>query len=401
MGREYPRSSGREEVIAEHMDTADIVQHVGPAGFHDLGPGYLDSELIPTHSLRSAFAAALDGYGDLALRYGHNHGALPFREAVADHLSEIESRPWSPDQLLVTPGTSQMLDSLVSLLARPGDVVLAELPTYDLALKIFGDRGLDVAPIRRDQHGPVPAAIEDAVRDARGAGRRVAFAYLVPTFHNPTGTLVPHARRAELVDVARQCGLTIVEDDAYADLALDGSSTPPSLAALAGTEGVIRVGTFSKTLAPGLRLGWLAASAGRCRELAARGVVQSGGAPSHLPALAVAGLIRDGTYRTHLQQLRERLADRRDTLVATLRNALGQDVAVPRPPGGLFVWIGLPPWLPEPEAVGRASEAGVLVHPGSSFGSPRPAIRLAYSATPLDRMHRAAHALAGAWNLKD
>ncbi|WP_344526046.1 aminotransferase class I/II-fold pyridoxal phosphate-dependent enzyme [Streptomyces albiaxialis] len=377
------------------------MQHVGPAGFHDLGPGYPDPELIPTNALRGAFATALDRYGDLALRYGHDHGALPFREAVAEHLSRTEAHPWSPEQLLVTPGTSQMLDTVASALSRPGDVVLAEAPTYDLALRIFRDRGLDVAPVHRDRHGPVPGAIEEAVRTARRSGRRAAFVYLVPTFHNPTGTLIPLSRRAELIDAARGCGLTFVEDDAYADLAFDGLPTPPSLAALAGQEGVIRLGTFSKTLAPGLRLGWLGSSARRCRELAGRGVVRSGGAASHLPSLAVAGLLGDGRYDTHLRGLREHLAERRNALVTTLRDTLGQDFTVPLPPGGLFAWIGLPPWLPETEAVSRAAEAGVLVQPGSPFGSPTPAIRLAYSATPPTRLHRAAHALAGAWTLKD
>ncbi|MFC7908194.1 aminotransferase class I/II-fold pyridoxal phosphate-dependent enzyme [Streptomyces nigra] len=373
---------------------------MAPTGFLDLGPGYLDPELVTTDTIGRAYSAALARYGDTALAYGHNQGALPYRAALARHLTRTDSEPWMPSHLLTTSGTSQALDMLASVFSRPDDVVLAEAPTYDLALNIFRDHGLTVSAVRCDADGPDPEEMERTVEAVRASGRRVAFAYLIPTFHNPTARLVPTARRTALIAAAHRRNLLIVEDDAYTDLSLDGTPTPPSLTALAKWEGVLRLGTFSKTLAPGMRLGWLGGSPHLCRRLADRGVAHSGGSPSHLTSLAVAQLMDDGGYVEHLEQLRARLAQRREALSVTLREHLPHDFTLRPVHGGLFVWVGIPPWLPEQEAVGRASAAGVLVQPGSRFGSREPAVRLAYSAHPPTRLRSAAARLAGAWRQK-
>lgn len=412
MQREYTSDSGgegKEQSQGETLEgpdlggpytAADIVQHVAPIGFLDLGPGYLDPELVPTDTIGRAYSAALARYGDTALAYGHNQGALPYRAALARHLTRTDAEPWTPAHLLTTSGTSQALDTLASAFSRPGDVVLTEATTYDLALNIFRDRGLTVSPVTCDADGPDPEAMERAVDLVRASGRRVAFAYLIPTFHNPTARLIPTARRIDLVVAARRQNLLIVEDDAYADLFLDGTEAPPSLTALATWDGVLRLGTFSKTLAPGLRLGWLGGSPALCRRLADRGVAHSGGSPSHLTALAVAELMQDGGYVEHLERLRPRLAHRRDALSALLRERLRHDFTLRPVQGGLFTWVELPPWLLEQEAVARASAAGVLVQPGSRFGSREPAIRLAHCAHPPTRLRSAAAGLAGVWNQK-
>lgn len=412
MQREYTNDSVREgrgerrgqqlhglDAVGRYA-AADIVQHVAPTGFLDLGPGYLDPELVTTDTIGRAYSAALARYGDTALAYGHNQGALPYRAALARHLTRTDAEPWTPSHLLTTSGTSQALETLASVFARPDDVVLAEAPTYDLALNIFRDHGLAVSAVTCDAEGPDPEAMERTAEALRVSGRRVAFAYLIPTFHNPTARLVPTARRMALIAAARRHNLLIVEDDAYTDLSLDGSPTPPSLTALAKWDGVLRVGTFSKTLAPGLRLGWLGGSPHLCRRLADRGVAHSGGSPSHLTSLAVAQLMDDGSYVEHLEQLRAQLAHRREALSATLREHLPHDFTLRPVHGGLFVWVDIPPWLPEQEAVVRAAAVGVLVQPGSRFGSREPGIRLAYSAHPPTRLRAAAARLAGVWRQK-
>ncbi|MFF7167377.1 aminotransferase class I/II-fold pyridoxal phosphate-dependent enzyme [Streptomyces sp. NPDC008086] len=385
---------------ADRYAAADIVQHVAPTRFLDLGPGYLDPELVSIDTIGCAYSAALARYGDMALAYGHNQGSLPYRAALARHLTRTDAEPWTPSHLLTTAGTSQALDTLTSAISHPGDVVLTEAPTYDLALNIFRDHGLTVSALACDADGPDPEAMERTVESLRSSGRRVAFAYLIPTFHNPTARLMPTPRRKDLIAAAQRQNLLIVEDDAYADLSLDGTETPPSLTALAKWDGVLRLGTFSKTLAPGLRLGWLGGSPRLCRRLADRGVAHSGGSPSHLTALAVAELMHDGSFVEHLERLRVHLAHRRDALSATLREHLRHDFTLRPVRGGLFTWVELPRWLPEQEAVARASAVGVAVQPGSRFGSPDSAVRLAYSAHPPTHLRSAAARLADVWNQK-
>lgn len=375
-----------------------IVQSVAPSGLCDLGPGYPDDRLVPAADISRAVAEAIRRYGVTALAYGHNQGPLPFREALAARLSRRDGDDVRPEQLLVTAGTSQTLDVLAGALASPKDVVLVESLSYDLGLRIFRDRGLAVREVAMDASGVRPDALERAVREERAAHRNVAFAYLVPTFHNPTGTLMPRARRRDVLDVAHRNGLLLLEDDAYGELALGDEEPPPALSTLAGHRGSWRLGTFSKSLAPGLRLGWLAADAESVARLAARGLFDSGGCPSQLAALGVAELLRDGGYGHHLDRLRGALGARRDALAVTLRALLPGTYDVTVPGGGLFTWIGLPPGRGEQDSAAAARRAGVLVARGSRFGTPtRPALRLAHGAHSPDRLRAAARALAAAW----
>ncbi|MFD1539761.1 aminotransferase class I/II-fold pyridoxal phosphate-dependent enzyme [Nonomuraea guangzhouensis] len=267
-----------------------------------------------------------------------------------------------PEGVLVTAGTSQALHLLATTLARPGDAVLVEESCYDLGRLILTDCGLRPCEVPGDASGMDPGALDTAL-----AVSRPAFVYLNPTFHNPTGRVVPLHRRHELLAVARRHATTIVEDDAYADLYLDGVAPPAALACLAGHRGVIRLGTFSKSLAPGLRLGWLTAEPALADRLAAHGVLQSGGCPNHTTSLAVSTLLDRGHYDRHLVWLRERLRERRDALVDVLAARLDAGFQLDRPVGGLFVWVRTD--RREPDLLAAARRAGVLVSAGSRFGS--------------------------------
>ncbi|WP_066941470.1 aminotransferase class I/II-fold pyridoxal phosphate-dependent enzyme [Microtetraspora fusca] len=363
-----------------------IVQAVAPDGVADLAPGYLDPELLPTGLIADAYTEALEEYGAAALTYGENQGVLPLRQALAERAA-TGGRPCGPEHVLVTAGTSHALHLLATTLARPGDVVLCEPVCYDFGRRILTDRGLLPSPIPMDGEGPDPAALVEAARAHRAAGRRVAFVYLVPTFHNPTGLLVGEHRRRELVAAARENDVLIVEDDAYAELRLDPVVMPPSLAELAGYTGVIRLCTFAKTLGPGLRLGWMIADPVLTARLAAGGLLSSGGGLNHLASLAVATLLLDGRYDRRIARLREGLRARRDALVT----ALGGGVAVPH--GGFFLW------LPGLDA-GAAERAGVRVADGARFGAPPgPVSRLSYSFNPPEELAAAGRRLAALLDL--
>ncbi|MER6950339.1 aminotransferase class I/II-fold pyridoxal phosphate-dependent enzyme [Nonomuraea sp. NPDC000554] len=358
-----------------------IVQDVAQPGITDLAPGYLDPALLPVDLLAAAYGSALARYGPAALSYGDNQGVEPLREALAARAG------CGPDNVLITAGTSHALHLLATTLAEPGDVVLCEPTAYDYGKQIFTDRRLLLAPFAADEEGPEPDALAAAIRRHRAVGRRIAFAYLIPTFHNPTGRLVGEQRRLELLDVARSHDVLVVEDDAYAELCLDELPMPRSLAALASYEGVVRLCSFAKTLGPGLRLGWMLASSSFVASLAASGLLSSGGGLNHLASLAVTTIIEDGRYDRRLATLRRELALRRDALV----KGLGVCCAVRPPRGGFFLWVR---GGSEEHMLAAAARAGVRVAAGSRFGRPpTPAVRLSYSFNPPDALFQAGHRL--------
>ena len=375
-----------------------VVQCPDPAGVVNLSPGYLDPALLPTDLLRDAYAAALTEYGPAALAYGENQGPLPLRTALAGRIALADGVPCSPDQLVITAGTSSMLD-LIARSAPCGATVLVEELSYNFGVEIFRARGLSVRRVPTDEHGMVPDGLANAIAESD-----VAFVYLVPTFHNPTGRVVPTDRRLALIAVAQAHDVTIVEDDAYTEIFFESDAVPRSMAGLANYAGVVRLGSFSKSLAPGVRLGWLAADAPTASAWADSAMFVSGGGVNHLAAMAVTTLIEHGGYERHGTWLRDQLRQRRDALVDTLRGAL--DFPVPRPAGGFFVWLR-PNRHSEAELVAAAERIGVPVAGGSRFGpTGEPAVRLAFSFHRPDRLADAAVRLAGVlvnphWNTVD
>ena len=375
-----------------------VVQTVSPPGVLDLGPGYLQPGLLPVDLLRGAYSAALAEFGAAALAYGNNEGALPLREALADRVTKSEGCLCGPENVVLTAGTSQALQLIATTLASPGEVVFTDRICYDLARALFLDCGLRLREVPTDSGGMDPVALAEAVADERAAGRNPAFVYATPTFHNPTGLLVPAARRAELVAAASSLGVLIVEDDAYAELELDGQETPRSLAGLAGHRGVVRLRTFSKTLAPGLRLGWLLAEPAMAARLAAHGMFVSGGCVNHTTSLAVAMLLRSGEYDAYLRWLRARLRERRDALVSALTERLPEDIGFDTPGGGFFLWLRARRRHTERGLVESAAASGVAVGAGSRFGTTQaPSVRLSFSFNPPETLASAARRLATAW----
>lgn len=371
------------------------VQSVAPPGVTDLGPGYLDPGLLPVGLLREAYSSALPEFGAASLAYGDNRGARPLRIALAARTAADGSTACSPDQLVITAGTSHMLHLLATMFARPGAVVLIDEVSYDLGRRIFTDCGLRLREVPADSAGTDPEALAAALR----GGGTTAFIYLNPTFQNPTGLVVPRERRLELLAVAREHETLVVEDDAYADLTLSGPEPPGSLAELARYHGVIRLLTFSKSLAPGLRLGWLQAEHALTERLVSHGLFASGGALNHTSSLAVLALLRSGAYSRHLAWLRTELRARRDALVGTLRESLSDCFVLVPPSGGFFVWLRCRTEASEEDLMSAARCARVRVAAGSRFGTVRYAsIRLSYSLNGPAELSRAARRLAAALN---
>ncbi|MEV6977524.1 aminotransferase class I/II-fold pyridoxal phosphate-dependent enzyme [Kitasatospora sp. NPDC093806] len=379
-----------------------VVQEVAPPGRLDLGPGYLEPALLPVAELHRAGARALAEYGAAALSYGEDQGALPLREPLAERAARLDGVPCGPEHVLLTAGTSQALQLIATVLARPGDVVLLDEQSYDLAQLLFTDCGLALHRLAADGLGTSAVALDKAVAGLRRAGRRPAFLYLTPTHQNPTGRTVPLSRREELLAVAAAHRLPVVEDDAYAELTLDGPPPPPSMAALAGYRGVLRLRTFSKTLAPGLRLGWLLGDPELVERLVSHGLFVSGGAVNHTTSLTVATLLRDGGFDRRLAELRAGLRLRRDALAEALGIAGSRRGERPWrcrvPGGGYFLWLSFPHGPSDHRIAALADAAGVRIARGSRFGpTGAPSVRLAFSFNPPDRLAEAGERLATGW----
>jgi len=374
---------------------AGVVQAVSPPGVVDLATGYLDPGLFPVGLVRDAYAAALAEFGSAALSYGDDRGLLGLRTALATRAGP----PCGPEHVLLTAGTSAALYLLATRLAQPGAVVFAEQRSYDLGCRLLTDCGLRVWPVPMDAAGMDPQALQEAVGEVRALGLAPAFAYLIPAFHNPTGLLVPARRRRELLAVAARNGLTVVEDDAYAELSFTGTPEP-SLGELAGYRGVIRLGTFSKTLGPGLRLGWLLADPPLVARLAGHGLFRSGGSPNHLASAAVTTLVESGGYDRHVGWLRDRLRTRRDALADALATHLAEVAAFTPPAGGYFLWLHARGELTEPGLEAAAARAGLVVAVGSRFGGGPPGLRLSFSFNAPDRLAEAVGRLADALTME-
>ncbi len=372
-----------------------IVQLTHRPGVIDLGWGHPDPALLPAAALREAVGAALDRLGPDALAYGAVRGPAPLRDWLGERIARTEGRAPAPGEILITGGISHALDQLCTLLARPGDVALVESPTYHLAVRILREHPLDLVPVPADDGGLRVDALAATVATLRRAGRAPRLLYTVPTFHNPTGVSLDPARRRALVELAAAEGLTVIEDDAYRELAYDGPA-PPSLWSLAPPGAVVRLGSFSKAVAPGLRLGWLTADAATVARLADGGLLDSGGGVNHFTACAVAAFCGAGRFEEQVARLRAAYRARRDALAGALREHLPAGCRWRAPAGGFFVWARLPDGLDAAALLPRAVEGGVAYLPGARChldGGPAETLRLAFGLYPPEALAEAARRL--------
>jgi DNA-binding transcriptional MocR family regulator len=333
-----------------------------------------------------ACTAEIARWGDAVLTYGADRGPSPLIDAIAARLTDLDGRPTAADEILITAGASQGLDMACGALAAPGEGVLVEDPTYDLALGIFRDRRLHPYALPRARWSE-RGALEEVVAAGHAAGRPIRLAYVIPTYHNPTGEVMTADARSALVEVARAHGMVIVEDDVYRELAYD-SPPPPPLQATA-PDVTVRLGSFAKSVGPGLRTGWITARAERIDSLLECGLLRSGGGIAHVPALIVARFHDGRRFADHVDRLRAAYRARRDALVDALSRD-GGECRVATPAGGMFAWLTLPDGVDERHVVKEAFARGVAVAPGTQFyvdGAGRQgALRLAFTCLPREDM---------------
>lgn len=376
------------------MSTPSSTQREIPPGVIDLGVGQPSPALLPVEIIEAAAAHATARRDPALLAYGVEQGERRFREALAGFLADRTGRPVDPDRLLVTNGASQALDLVCTLFTQAGDTVLVEEPTYFLALKIFADHRLLVVPLPMDSGGLVVEALAAAL-----ARERPALVYSIPAFHNPAGVSLAADRRAALASLCREHGALLVADEVYHLLAYTAAAPPPPMATHAAAGGVIALGSFSKILAPGLRLGWLEAGPELIGRFVGCGLLDSGGGLNPFAAGVARSAIELGLLAGHLDRLRAVYGARLQALCRALDAAMPPGVAFETPAGGFFVWLKLPAEMDSRRLLEAARAAGVEFMPGPRFSSrgrlaDRLRLSFAYYETP--DLLRGVERLAGA-----
>ncbi|MEU0804789.1 PLP-dependent aminotransferase family protein [Streptomyces sp. NPDC005970] len=323
------------------------------------------AELFDAEPIREAFARVLTEAPRRALQYSTTEGDPGLRAATAGRLT-ARGLPTDPDELLVTSGSQQALTLLATALLEPGDVVLVENPTYLAALQCFSFAGARIVPVPGDEDGLDPAAL-----DALVEWERPKLLYTIPTFQNPTGRTLPAERRRAVAEVAERRGLWIVEDDPYGELRFEGEPVPWIASRPEAADRTVLLGSFSKIMAPGLRLGWLRAPAALRRAC----VIAKQAADLHsttVDQMAAARYLTDSDLDAHLARVRDAYRERRDALLAGLGEALPEGSRWNRPDGGMFIWASLPEGYDATERLRVAVEHDVAYVPGAPFFAGEP-----------------------------
>lgn len=351
-----------------------------------LAGGLPAPEAFPLDDLSGATARMLPDQGRLALQYSNTFGQERFLTLLAERLTREEGVPVAVENLLLTSGSIQGLWTIAFTLLDPGDTVIVEGPTYMGALGIARRHEANIVAVPVDEQGLRVDQLADLLDDLRARGVRPKFLYTIPTFQNPTGAVLSLERRQALVALARERELILVEDDAYSALRYDGEPLPSLYALDGGASGlVLKTGTISKTLAAGLRLGWILGAPPVVNRLALMKL--DGGSTPYVSHL-VAQYLEEGRLDPHVGELIDLYRRKRDAICAALEAHMPPGVTWQRPPGGFFVWLTLPPGVDSRKLTAAAAAESVAVFPGTaSFADGRGAehLRLAFSYPPLDR----------------
>jgi DNA-binding transcriptional MocR family regulator len=363
------------------VSTIQFQQVVVAEGVIDLGVGQPNNAILPVDYVRRA-AMVQFGESPEFLQYGAEWGDGHHRIALGDYLSEAYRTPVSPEQLFSTNGNSQALEMLCTVMTEPGEVVVVEEPTYFLAFQMFRDHGLELRGVPLDGEGLVVEALIDEIAAIRAAGKRVAFVYTIPAFQNPTGITMSAQRRRDLVAAASANEVVIVADEVYHLLRYAPGPMPLPMSAYVDEAPILSIGTFSKILAPGMRLGWIHGSVERLAALADSGLILSGGGLNPVTSTLATAMIRMGWQQEYLEWLRVTFARRAATMVAALVEHMPSWVEYDIPTGGYFVWLRLPPGTDGKALRAHANAHGVDVRHGAQF-SPTGALgnhlRLSYA----------------------
>ena len=331
---------------------------------------------LPQELIQTSMERVMRDYGPQALQYGSGQGTPTLREHILEVMA-LEGIRGSVDDVVVTTGSQHALELVTKLFIDPGDVVIAEGPSYVTAMVVFKSYQADVQHVPMDELGLIPEALREHVARLKEAGKRIKFLYTIPNYSNPAGVTLTWERRLEILEICRANGILVLEDNPYGLLYFDGP--PPHAMRSVEEDGVVYLGTFSKTLAPGFRLGW-ALAPHAIREkliLANEGAVLC---PSSFTQYVVSEYLQTADWKGQIDTFRGVYRERRDAMLAALDDYL-PDLSWTNPTGGFYVWVTLPDHLDSKSMLPRAVKELVAYTPGTAFyadGNGRNKLRLAF-----------------------
>jgi 2-aminoadipate transaminase len=393
MGRQLHESAIRRmgTVIAKATDVVSFAA------------GYPDPALFPWEAFREICNELLTGADGSVLQYGPTRGHKPLLDAL---LGVLGGRGINTtlDEVMITSGSQQGLDLIARVLVSPGDVVLVELPAYTGAIAAFKNMQATLVGVKQDEDGINVEDLDAVCQRERAAGRTVKLLYLVPNFQNPTGLMLGLEKRARLLEWAERRDVLIVEDDPYGVLYFEDTATERETRPMRADDGggrVIYLSTFSKTLAPGFRVGWMVAPAALVErfDTAKQSTDLTSGI---LDQRIVLESIKRGLLDTLAPRLRAHYAGKRRVMEQALRKELGDRLTWPAPKGGFFLWATLPPGQTDTALLERALEQGLVFVVGSAFyvdGTGHEKVRLSFSAPSPERIEEGVRRLAGVMQL--
>jgi len=388
MQRYAERTAGmRASAIRALFAVASRPEVVSLAG----GMPYLQS--LPLESLAEEAAALVVEEGLVALQYGSGQGIPRLREQICQVMA-LEGIKAHPDDVMVTLGSQMALDLVTRIFCDPGDVILAEAPSYVGALGVFQAYQAQVVHVAMDDDGLVPEALVAAIQTTRAAGRRIKFLYTIPNFHNPAGVTLSEARRGRIAEICREAQILILEDNPYGLLGFDDRLRRAIRADDA--ENVIYLGSFSKTFAPGLRVGWVLAPHAVREKL----VLANEAATLNPPVfnqMLISRYLEKFDWLGQIKAYRQTYNERRDAMLAALEEQMPDGTSWTHPDGGFYVWVTLPAGFDSAAMLPRAVTARVAYVPGTAFyadGLGSRQLRLSYCFPTSERIEEGVRRLA-------
>jgi 2-aminoadipate transaminase len=360
-------------MAAELFDYAELLRpDLPPAsakwtGFpkYNFVGGHNDADSVPIEGLIAAAIAVLKREGSSLSTYGLQSGPLgyrPLREFIARKLANDAGIACSTDEILITSGSLQGLDLVNQVLLSPGDTVIVEQATYGGAITRLKRLGVNIVGVELDHDGLSSAGLERALDDLKRRGIRPKYIYTIPTVQNPTATVMSEARRAEILGLSVDYRVPIFEDECYADLVWAGTR-PRALRGMVNDERVIHIGSFSKSIAPALRIGYLVAGWPLMSRILG---IKSDGGSGAIEQMILAEYCRDH-FESHVRALRKTLRRKLDVMIDALRTQFGTAAEFDDPAGGIFLWVKLPDSVDTTRLMQVALQSGVAINPGAEW----------------------------------
>ncbi|SFD84110.1 DNA-binding transcriptional regulator, MocR family, contains an aminotransferase domain [Actinopolyspora alba] len=362
-----------------------------------LAGGMPNLAALPLDSLSEEVARLIAEQGQAALQYGSAHGVPELREQICEIMA-LEGISGQPDDIMVTVGSQMALDLVTRIFCDPGDVVLAEGPSYVGAMGAFSTYQADVVHVAMDEHGLQPDALRAAIEELHGQGRTIKFLYTIPNFHNPAGVTLAEQRRPEILEICSRHGIMVLEDNPYGLLGFEGQ-TYSSLRSL-DPDNVVYLGSFSKTFASGLRVGWVLAPHA-VREKLVLAAESATLCPPTLNQMIVSRYLSTHDWLGQIKSFREQYRERRDAMLSALEQHMPAGCDWTRPDGGFFVWLTAPEGVDTKAMLPRAVTQRVAYASGTGFyrdGLGTRQMRLSFCYPTPERIHEGVRRLANTLN---